>query len=231
MPGFFSYLPKIEYTPTRIKFQFTNQDFVLATNIFKGLSLDNSAYATDLFTEFSLRDGVRPDQVSEAVYGNPNYDWVILLTNKITDLKNDWPLSQTEFEVLIDKKYSDPHSVKYYLTKEVKNDIGEIVLPGGLEVYYDPNDQDSFKRTYIKSYNPIVEETENGATLLTSITYYEWEQARNEEKRKLQILKPDYLETFVKIFQASANYLPSVKNKSKIKQTLNKTSIFNNITL
>ena len=154
-----------------------------------------------------------------------------MLTNKITDLKNDWPLSQTEFEILIDKKYSDPHSVKYYLTKEVKNDIGEIVLPGGLEVYYDPNDQDSFKRTYVKSYNPIVEETENGATLLTSITHYEWEQARNEEKRKLQILKPDYLETFVKIFQASANYLPSVKNKSKIKQTLNKTSIFNNITL
>ena len=55
MPGFFSYLPKIEYTPTRIRFQFTNQDFVLATNIFKGLSLDNSAYATDLFTEFSYK--------------------------------------------------------------------------------------------------------------------------------------------------------------------------------
>ena len=28
----------------------------------------------------------------------------------------------------------------------------------------------------------LVEETENGATLLTSITHYEWEQARNEEK-------------------------------------------------
>ena len=69
MPGFFSYLPKIEYTPTRTPFQFTNQDFVVAANIFKGLSIDNSVYATDLFTELQLQDGLRPDQVSEAVYG------------------------------------------------------------------------------------------------------------------------------------------------------------------
>jgi hypothetical protein len=231
MPGFFSYLPKIEYTPTRTRFQFTNQDFVVAVNIFKGLSLDNSVYTTDLFKEFQLRDGVRPDQVAEAVYGDSSYDWVILLTNKIIDLKNDWPLNNSEFEKLIGKKYTNPHSVKNYLTKEVKNDLGEIVLPSGLEVYYNPNDQDSFKITYIKSYNPIVEETENGATLLTSITYYEWEQQRNEEKRVLQVLKPDYLETFVKIFNASANYMQSVKSDAGIKQTLNKTSIFNNITL
>jgi hypothetical protein len=231
MPGFFSYLPKIEYTPTRTKFQFTNQDFVVAVNIFKGLSINNSVYTTDLFKEFQLRDGVRPDQVAEAVYGDSSYDWVILLTNKIVDLKNDWPLSNSEFEKLITKKYTNPHLVKNYLTKEVKNDIGEIILPSGLEVYYNPNDQDSFKITYIKSYNPIVEETENGATLLTSITYYEWEQQLNEEKRVLQVLKPDYLETFVKIFNASANYMRDVKADAGIKQTLNKTSIFNNITL
>tara|TARA_B100001059_G_scaffold150817_1_gene150660 strand:- start:7508 stop:8203 length:696 start_codon:yes stop_codon:yes gene_type:complete len=231
MSGFFSYLPKIEYTPTRTRFQFTNQDFVIAVNIFKGLSINNSAYTTDLFKEFQLKDGVRPDQVAEAVYGDSSYDWVILLTNKIVDLKNDWPLSNSEFEKLIDKKYTNPHSVKNYLTREVKNDLGEVVLPSGLEVYYNPNDQDSFKITYIKSYNPIVEETENGATLLTSITYYEWEQQRNEEKRVLQVLKPDYLENFVKIFNASANYVKSIRSDAGVKQTLNKTSIFNNITL
>ena len=81
MSGFFSYLPNIEYTPTRIKYKFTNQDFVLAKNIFKSIAIDNSVYATDLFSEFQLQEGIRPDQVSEAVYQDPNYDWVILLTN------------------------------------------------------------------------------------------------------------------------------------------------------
>ena len=231
MPGFFSYLPKIEYTPTRTQFQFTNQDFVVAANIFKGLSIDNSVYATDLFTELQLQDGVRPDQVSEAVYGTPEYDWVVLLTNKIVDVKNDWPLSSAEFEKFIYKEYENPHAVKHYLTKEVKNDLGEIVLPGGLEVYYDPSDPDSFQITYPKSYNPFVEETENGLVLLTSTTHYEWEQERNEKRRFLQILKPTYLETFVKIFRVATQYNKSIAESKPVKQTLNKTDIFNNITL
>ena len=231
MPGFFSYLPKIEYTPTRTPFQFTNQDFVVAANIFKGLSIDNSVYATDLFTELQLQDGVRPDQVSEAVYGSPEYDWVVLLTNKIIDLKNDWPLSNAEFEKFIYKEYENPHAVKHYLTKEVKNDLGEIVLPGGLEVYYDPSDPDSFQITYPKPYNPFVEETENGLVLLTSTTHYEWEQERNEKRRFLQILKPTYLETFVKIFRVATQYNKSIAESKPVKQTLNKTDIFNNITL
>ena len=231
MPGFFSYLPKIEYTPTRTPFQFTNQDFVVAANIFKGLSIDNSVYATDLFTELQLQDGIRPDQVSEAVYGSPDYDWVVLLTNKIVDVKNDWPLSNAEFEKFIYKEYENPHAVKHYLTKEVKNDIGEIVLPGGLEVYYDPSDPDSFEITYIKSYNPFVEETENGLVLLTTISHYEWEQQRNDKRRFLQILKPNYLETFIKIFRASAKYNKQEAESNEVKQTLNKTDIFNNITL
>ena len=231
MPGFFSYLPKIEYTPTRTPFQFTNQDFVVAANIFKGLFIDNSVYATDLFTELQLQDGVRPDQVSEAVYGSPDYDWVVLLTNKIVDVKNDWPLSNAEFEKFIYKEYENPHAVKHYLTKEVKNDLGEIVLPGGLEVYYDPSDPDSFQITYPKSYNPFVEETENGLVLLTSTTHYEWEQERNNKRRFLQILKPTYLETFVKIFRVATKYNPSIANSKPVKETLNKTDIFNNITL
>ena len=231
MAGFFSYLPKIEYTPTRTNFQFTNQDFVVAANIFKGLSIDNSVYATDLFTELQLKDGVRPDQVSQAVYNDPNYDWVILLTNKIIDLKNDWPMSSEEFEKFIYKKYDNPHEIKHYLTKEVKNDLGEIVLPAGLEVYYDSSDPDSFQITYPKSYNPFVEETENGLVLLTSTTHYEWEQERNEKKRFLQILKPRYLETFVKIFKTSAQYDKSIADNREVKQTLNKVDIFNNITL
>ena len=231
MAGFFSYLPKIEYTPTRTQFQFTNQDFVLATNIFRKLSLDNSVYATDLFTELQLKDGLRPDEVSEAVYGDPNYDWVILLSNKIVDLKNDWPLSSEEFEKFIYKKYDNPHAVKNYLTKEIKNDIGEVVLPGGLEVYYDPSDPDSFEITYIKSYNPFVEETESGLTLLTTISHYEWEQQRNEKRRFLQILRPQYLQTFIKIFKAAISYNISSIQDTKVKQTLNKVDIFNNITL
>ena len=48
MSGFFSYLPQIEYTPTRTQFQFTNQDFVVAANIFKGRFLRRPDYLPGL---------------------------------------------------------------------------------------------------------------------------------------------------------------------------------------
>jgi len=230
---FFSKLPNLQYTPRRVQYKFTNQDFVLAKNIFKYIAIDNSAYATDLFTELQLNQGVRPDQVSEAVYNDPNYDWIILLTNKIIDTKNDWPLNNDEFEKLVAKKYPNAFSIKHWETKEVKNDIGEIVQPGGMIVYYDPNDADSYKLRYIKSYNPFVEEIENGSTLLSSKSYYEYEQELNNKRRFIQVLKPAYLNAFVKLFQASVDYKFSkdLTFDANVKKSLNKTSIFNNITL
>jgi hypothetical protein len=230
---FFSKLPNIEYTPQRVQYKFTNRDFVLAKNIFKFIAIDNSAFATDLFTELQLNQGVRPDQVSEAVYNDPNYDWIILLTNKIIDTKNDWPLNNDEFEKLVAKKYPNAFSIKHWETKEVKNDIGEIVQPGGMIVYYDPSDPDSYKLRYIKSYNPFVEEFENGSTLLSSKSYYDYEQELNNKRRFIQVLKPAFLNPFVKLFQASVDYKFSkdLTFDANVKKTLNKTSIFNNITL
>lgn len=230
---FFSKLPNLEYTPKRVKYRFTNQDFVKAKNIFKTISLDNSLYATDLFVELQIKEGVRPDQVSEAVYGDATYDWVILLTNQIKDTKNDWPMSGAEFEKLVTKKYPNAFAIRHWETKEVKNDIGEVVQPAGMIVHYNPNNPDSYKLRYIKSYNPFVEEIENGLTLLNSVSHYEYEQRVNEKKRFIQILKPTYLKSFENIFQLSVNYQTSkyLGQSSDVKRTLNKSSIFNNVSL
>ena len=230
---FFSKLPNIEYTPQRVQYKFTNQNFVLAKNIFKFIAIDNSAFATDLFTELQLNQGIRPDQASEAVYNDPRYDWVILLTNKIVDTKNDWPLNNNEFEKLITKKYPNAFDIKHWETKEVKNDIGEIVQPGGMIVYYDPSNPDSYKLRYIKSYNPFVEEIENGTTLVVSKSHYEYEQELNNKKRFIQVLKPAFLNPFVKLFQASVDYkfTKDLALDGNVKKTLNKTNIFNNISL
>jgi hypothetical protein len=230
---FFSKLPNIEYTPQRVQYKFTNQNFVLAKNIFKFIAIDNAAYATDLFTEVQLNQGVRPDQVSEAIYNDPDYDWIILLTNKIVDTKNDWPLNNDEFEKLVAKKYPNAFDIKHWETKEVKNDVGEIVQPGGMIVYYDPSNPDSYKLRYIKSYNPFVEEIENGTTLVRSKSHYEYEQELNNKKRFIQVLRPAYLNAFVRLFQASVDYrfTKDLAFDGNVKKTLNKTNIFNNISL
>jgi hypothetical protein len=78
-----------------------------------------------------------------------------------------------------------------------------------------------------------VEEYENGSTLLTSVSNYNYEVEQNNKRRKIQLLKPTYLRGFVQLFSGSVNYRSDFKYtlSSDAKRTLNKTSIFNNITL
>jgi hypothetical protein len=230
---FFSLLPNLEFSQQRTKYRFTDQEFVVAKNIFRSIQINNSAYATEIFKEVLIKDGARPDTLANAIYGNPQYDWVILLTNKIINLQTDWVLSGEEFETYIFKKYSNPQEIKHWKTIEVKNDLGEIVQPAGVIVYYDPSDPNSYTLRYVKSYNPRVEEFVTGNQVLESVSYYEYEQEINEKKRTLQILKPEYLQSFVTVFKVATGYLPSdqISNKSNrtIIRTLNKYNIFNNL--
>jgi len=231
---FFSLLPNLEYSQNRIKYRFTDSEFVVAKNIFKSIQIDNSAYATNLFKEFLIKDSARPDYIAEKLYNDANYDWVILLTNNIKNLHNDWPLSTAMFESMLQKKYSNPFDTKHWVTKEVKNDIGEIVQPKGLVVYYNPSVPSSFTLRYVKSYNPRVEEIEYGDTVLESVSYYEYEQQLNEKKRVIQVLNPRYLDFFVTLFKASVGYLPNEKVSNEfnaLTRTLNTENIFNNKSL
>lgn len=132
------------------------------------------------------------------------------------------------------KKYTNAFDIKHWITKEVKNDIGEVVQPAGLIVDYNPNVPSSYTLRYIKSYSPRVEEIEYGNTLLESVSYYEYEQQLNEKKRVIQILNPRYLEFFVTLFKASVGYLPNeqISNDfNAITRTLNTENIFNNKSL
>ena len=264
---FFSLLPSIQYSKDKIKYRFSEQDFVTTKNIFRTLSVNNSIYATDVFAEFTILDGVRPDQISSVIYGDPRYDWVLLLTNRIKNYYQDWPLTQQEFEAYLEQKYENPQDIHHWETVEIKNSLGEIVQPAGIEVYYNPdettqlfvstrdsgnfipnlnvktrdanlpisntiitrtgsfvtlgsNSPTNYKLTYAKSYSPLVYETIFAKDGLTSVSNYEYEEAINNKKRVIQILKPDYLRTFVDLFKAAVGYLP---NEDLVSATTKKT--------
>jgi hypothetical protein len=226
---FFSLLPNVEFSQHRNKYRFTDQDFVVAKNIFRNLTFDNSAYATDLFAEFTVKDGARPDYIAELLYNDPGYDWVLLLTNRITNLYNDWSLSSASFEKYIFQKYENPLEIKHWQTIEVKNYMGEVVQPAGIVVYYDPANPSSYTLRYIRT---NTEEIATGNQILESVSYYEYEQELNTKKAIIQVLKPTYLNQFVKLFKIAVGYLPNELSENvNMKRTLNTSNIFNNITL
>ena len=68
-----------------------------------------------IYDEYDIVDGESPEIVAEKIYGNPNYHWIIMLTNDIYDVKNDWILSQYDFEKHVDSKYgSNIYSTHHY---------------------------------------------------------------------------------------------------------------------
>ena len=83
---FFSKLPNIEYSISRTNFQFTDQHFVVAKNIFKRLTFNRGYLAEPAFAEYTLLPSETPDQVAQAFYGDPFLEWTILVTNNIIDI-------------------------------------------------------------------------------------------------------------------------------------------------
>lgn len=72
-----------------------------------------------VYDEYDIVEGETPEHVAEKVYKNPNYHWIIMLTNEIYDYKKDWCLSSNMLETYIDDKYgSSKYTTKYYINSD-----------------------------------------------------------------------------------------------------------------
>ena len=135
--SYFRELPNFEYI-ANFPNQSFNDDYVVAKNIFKRAKLRSDiSSAITAFNYYQIVDNERPDQVAAKVYDNAELDWVILITNNITNINQNWPLDNNSFyKYLIDKYGSDEELTKthHYETIEDKDEYGRILIPGGLQV-------------------------------------------------------------------------------------------------
>lgn len=141
--SYFRELPNLEYV-NRFRNAGSNDEVTVSKNIFKRPKLRedlNSIFSA--FDYYAIVDGERPDQIAEKVYGDSQYDWVILIANNIINVNDDWPLSSAQLNEYLLKKYpteEELQTIKYYETIELKDSNGRIVLPEGLIVdkaFYD----------------------------------------------------------------------------------------------
>ena len=135
--SYFKQFPNIQYV-NRFPNTKSNDEVTVAKNLFKrGKIREDLISVFAVFDYYTIGDEERPDQISAKLYGNPEYDWVILISNNIIDLYNEWPLSQAQFNEYLMKKYGSEEALEqihHYETIELKDSYGRIVLPGGLIV-------------------------------------------------------------------------------------------------
>ena len=198
-------------------------DYIKVKNFFKRVQLRDDIFQ-DLafFTKYKIIGDDRPDTVAHKVYGDPTYDWIVLLANNILNVQSEWPLTQLQYDRYLINKYGYYDNIysgiHHYESIEVKNDRGVTLLPTGTTISkgYTYTYWDSLKRTRVTTVD-----------LSTPITNYEYETKIEDEKRNIFILKPEYLgiatddmDTIMKYKKGSSTFVSrTLKNADNIKLT------------
>jgi hypothetical protein len=182
--SYFRYLPNLYYPSLRNERSSSN-DYTLIKNIFKRAKIrEDFVNIFTAFEKYSIVGDDRPDVVAQKLYQDPNYDWIILITNNIQNIREDWPLSQSDLNIYLNQKYTaqELEQIHHYETKEVKTDASGIILPAGLVV------DENFTVNYSDG-TQFVEDT----NCIISVSNYEYELRKNDDKRNILILRSEYI--------------------------------------
>ena len=204
--GYFRELPNIDYQ-SFLSDNNSSQTYLRVKNLFRSCKLrEDLENIFTLFNKYEITEGARPDTVAEELYGNSDLDWVVLLTAGITNVRNQWPLSNNELyqhaENLYGAELNNPP--RFYETREIKDSKGRLILPEGKVV-----DEDFS----IRYYDENGYQEKSGVLVRTGISNLEYEVRKNEEKRTIHILKSEYLQAFLNdmkeqmIYSRSSQYV------------------------
>tara|TARA_B100000424_G_scaffold6989_1_gene5241 strand:+ start:1805 stop:2464 length:660 start_codon:yes stop_codon:yes gene_type:complete len=212
--AYFEELPNISY-PSLLPSRNKIEDRIAVKNIFKRSKLRTDVdQAITGFDYYYVQDQQRPDVLAQELYGDSELDWVILTSNNITNIRDQWPLNNNDLHAYMLEKYGSEQNIlgiHHYETRQILDEYNRVVMPAGLEV-----DEDfSFKyRNFtntIITVNPVV-----------AVTNYDYENKLNEDKRQIRVLKPQYLGAFISEHRQIMNYGRSTDFISKkLKGTYN----------
>jgi len=146
----------------------------LVTDIFSRVRLRvNVKKEVTLLDPYEVKEGETPEIIADRHHGSVYYHWIVLMTNQISDVNHDWPMSTRQHQLYVTDKYgttiNDPHHYTIYQTSG-----------------------DTTKTIECNS-------TQAGAV---TITNYEYEVALNDAKRSIDLLRNDYLGVFVEEFNS-----------------------------
>ena len=195
--GYFRELPNLLY-PSFLPNKTSSLDYIEVKNVFRRVKVRNDLYNNFIvFQKYEIPEGARPDTVAEDLYGTPNFDWVVLTTAGITNIRNEWPLSNRDLYNYVEKKYGNSlNSTRFFETTEVKDSNGRLILPKGKVV--DSNFTIPNPTNPSATLNPVV-----------GISNFVYETRLNEEKRNINILREDYLSQFVEDMKGLMTYTKS----------------------
>tara|TARA_B100000530_G_scaffold48486_2_gene26991 strand:- start:557 stop:1186 length:630 start_codon:yes stop_codon:yes gene_type:complete len=205
---YFKHVPDIRYK-NPLTSSPNNDNYVTIKNLFLRAKLRNDVFSSVTFLRsYTIKEGMRPDNVAEEIYGNSQLDWIILVTANIINVREEWPMSSNVLYQYCEDKYGLAiNDTRHHETEEVRNAEGKLIIPAGQIVdadYTIPN-----PLVFNTTINPVV-----------PISNFLAETRVNEAKRNIKIMRREYLTMFMMDMKDALEYTKSSQfiNK-KLKDT------------
>jgi hypothetical protein len=154
----FAYYPKIAY-----KIDDYNYLKAVDINVVSKVKDYITQYRSIGYTPYVVQDGESPDYISYKFYGNPGYDWIIMLTNNVHSMYDDWPRNSETFKQYVIEKYGSLQTAmsttKYYYdsSRNIIDVLEYTSLPSNsrsLETAYEYELELNIRKSRIKILNP-----------------------------------------------------------------------------
>ena len=208
--SYFRQLPELDY-PSLVNDRNSVYDYQVVKNLFKRAVIRDDIFdEVTAFTKYSVKSDERPDQIAYNFYNDSGLDWVVLTTNNIIHVRDEWPMGNQDFLTYLNEKYTEQElaNIHHYETDLIRNSRGQLIQPEGMTV------PENYSITYLD--NGVLR-TESK---ITSFTFLEHETRLNDNKRNINILKQEYLTLFL---EDIADIMDYKKSKQFVTDKLKKT--------
>lgn len=205
MAKYFNYFPTTFYNNSNTSLALDTVTNIIARFSFENTLKENSS----VFYPYDIQDGDTPEIIANKYYGSPEKHWIVLMFNDIIDPQYDWPLDQRTLISYINDKYaangaanttvqsgivwaqSTNNVKKYYKTiTRVGSESTKDTIIEKIEIDLDTYTNLSTTTTqYTLNNGKKVTETVSKSKL----TYYDYEIEQNEAKRKIKLLKSEFV--------------------------------------
>lgn len=217
MSFYFRNIPNLEYINLDDN---TISEYSETKNLFKRGQIREDIFGNlAFFNKYQIIGDERPDNIAYKFYGDETLDWVVLLSNNILNVYDEWPLTQESFDSYLLEKYGSYErmsDIHHYETDEVRDSNNKLILKSGLVV------NNTF---YIEYFDPVLNQIVFNRNVKTLITNYVYEDRIQDSKRSIFLLKSDYIplikddvKTRMKYKKGSDQYIsPTLKRVDNIR--------------
>lgn len=189
-----------------------------------------------MYSYWTIRTHETLFSISNILYQSTYYFWVILLLNNMSDPLYSWPMTEGQLQIFCNKKYGRDNTYKLHHYESVKTgDLyslpeGHIVTPPVV----DKNTNIHLLERIKMKYGEGIDDPRSIVDLLPAykdgivnpyqyqyreISNYEYEERENNKRKKIKLLKPQYLPQILKEKEdiVKANFIHTNRSLVRLK--------------